>query len=69
MERRPLTDTLLTVRQAAHRLGIAERTCWAWLYARRVPVTRLGNRCVRIPLGALENMIAEATIPANEGRP
>jgi excisionase family DNA binding protein len=68
MERKSLTDTLLTVRQAAQRLGIAERTCWTWLYARRVPVTRLGNRCVRIPSGALEKMIAEATIPADEER-
>jgi excisionase family DNA binding protein len=60
------TDTLLTVPQAAERLGIAEKTAWAWVYARRLPVTRLGNRCVRIPAAALEQMVIQATIPALE---
>jgi excisionase family DNA binding protein len=58
---------LLTVPQAAERLGIAQKTCWAWVYARRLPVTRLG-RCVRIPADALNRMIEQATIPAIEGR-
>ena len=58
---------LLTVPQVAKQLGIAEKTCWAWIYARRLPVTRLG-RCVRIPSDALDQMIEEATIPALKGR-
>ncbi len=57
--------SLLTVPEAAQRLGIAEKTCWAWIYARRLPVTRLG-RCVRIPAAALDEMIEEATVPALE---
>jgi len=66
MERKSVKDILLTVPQAALRLGIAEKTCWAWLYSRRLPVTRFGNRCVRISSAALDEMIADATIPVAE---
>lgn len=53
---------LLTVPEAAERLGISEKTVWSWVYDRKLPVTRLG-RCVRIPSEALEELIQEATIP------
>lgn len=52
----------LTIPETADRLGISQKTAWAWVYERRLPVTRIG-RCVRVPEDALEQMIERATIP------
>lgn len=60
---KPSDNQLLTVRAAADRLGIAYKTCWTWVYERKLPVTRMG-RCVRIPSEALESLIDEHTVPA-----
>jgi excisionase family DNA binding protein len=56
--------TLLTVPQAAERLGISPKTAWAWVYDRRLPVARFGNRCVRVPSDALDKLIGDAIVPA-----
>jgi len=53
---------LLTIPEAASRLGISPKTAWSWVYDRKLPVVRLG-RCVRIPDDALEILIEESTIP------
>ena len=60
------TDTLLSVPQAAKRLGIATKTGWNWIYLRRLPVVRLSRGCVRISEAALEEMIRSKTVPAIE---
>jgi excisionase family DNA binding protein len=57
------SNKLLSVRDAAVRLGISYKTAWNWVYERKIPVTRI-SRCVRIPADALERMIDEHTIPA-----
>jgi len=54
---------LLTIQAAADRLGISPKTCYEWVYERRLPVVRLG-RCLRIPDVELEKLIEDATIPA-----
>ena len=58
---------MLTVRQAAERLGLRESTCRAWIAQRRIGIVRLG-RAVRIPAEEVERLIANGTIPARERR-
>lgn len=54
---------MLTVKQAAERLGLKAATLRAWIGQRRIGIVRLG-RAVRIPLEEVERLIAEGTIPA-----
>ena len=48
---------LLTVEEAAQRLGIGKTLAWELVWQGVLPSVRLG-RCVRIPLVALEEWIA-----------
>lgn len=50
---------LLTVEEAAERLGIGKTLAWELVWDGVLPSVRLG-RCVRIPLRALEDWIARA---------
>ena len=59
--------THLTVKAAAERLGVTEKTIRKWLAERRLPYLKLGKSqtsSVRIPEKALERLIRESTIPA-----
>lgn len=49
---------LLTVEEAAERLGIGKTLAWGLVWDGVLPSVRLG-RCVRIPLRALEDWIAQ----------
>ncbi len=49
---------LLTVEEAAQRLGIGKTLAWELVWNGELPSVRLG-RCVRIPLAALEEWIAQ----------
>jgi excisionase family DNA binding protein len=60
-------DRLLSVREAALRLGVREGTMRAWLSERRLPRVYLGRRCIRIPERAVEAFIQTGTVPAREG--
>ena len=51
-------DRLLTLREAASRLGISERTLRAWAASGRMPCVRLSSRCVRVDPRDLEKYIA-----------
>jgi len=59
----PMAKRLLTVKQAAEELGLSDRTVWAWVYAKKLGVVRLG-RCVRIPQTAIEELIEVGSVPA-----
>lgn len=48
---------LLTVEEAAERLGIGRTLAWRLVRSGDLPVVRLG-RCVRVPCQALEEWIA-----------
>ncbi len=50
---------LLTVEEAARRLGIGKTLAWELVWDGVLPSVRLG-RCVRVPLRALEEWIADA---------
>lgn len=58
---------MLTVHQAAERLGLQPSTVRAWIAQRRIGIVRLG-RAVRIPLEEVERLIAQGTIPARVQR-
>lgn len=57
---------MLTVSEAARRLGLKESTVRAWILARRITYVKVGRRSVRIPAEAIEKFIAKNTIPARE---
>jgi excisionase family DNA binding protein len=46
-------EVLLTVNEAAYRLGVSERTVRRWIQAGELPALRLGST-VRIPATALD---------------
>lgn len=54
---------LLTVKQSAEQLGLSARTVWAWVYARKLGVVRLG-RAVRIPQTSIDELIEAGSVPA-----
>jgi excisionase family DNA binding protein len=57
----------VTVKVAAVRLGVNEKTIRKWLAERRLPYLKLGKAqtsSVRIPEKAIEKLIRESTIPA-----
>ena len=54
---------MLTVHQAAERLGLRDSTVRAWILQRRIGIVRLGP-AVRIPVDEIERLISEGTIPA-----
>ncbi len=58
-----MAKRLLTVKQAAEELGLSDRTIWAWVYAKKLGVVRLG-RSVRIPQTSIDELIETGTIPA-----
>lgn len=58
---------LLTVKEAAERLGLRESTIRAWILRRRLPYVHCG-RAVRIPADAITDFIDRNTVPAREDR-
>jgi excisionase family DNA binding protein len=54
---------LLTVKESADQLGLSARTVWAWIYARKLGVVRLG-RSVRISQTAIDDLIQAGSVPA-----
>jgi len=58
-----MAHKLLTVKQAADEMGLSARTIWAWVYARKLGVVRLG-RAVRIPQTAIDELIEAGSVPA-----
>jgi excisionase family DNA binding protein len=62
-----MPQRLLTVPQAATEMGLSARTVWAWVYARKLSVVRLG-RAVRIPQTAIDDLIEFGTVPAKVER-
>jgi excisionase family DNA binding protein len=52
-------EKLLTIRELAERLGIAEGTAYHWLSQGRLPCVRLGSRCVRFRESDVEKMLEQ----------
>jgi excisionase family DNA binding protein len=56
---------MLTVDQAADRLGLSPATIRAWVWRRKIEHTRLG-RAVRISEAVIDRMVERGTVPAIE---
>jgi excisionase family DNA binding protein len=54
---------LLSVRQAADRLGLSIATIRSWVYLRRIEYVKIG-RSVRLREDTLQALIEDGTIPA-----
>lgn len=52
---------LITVREAARRLGLRESTIRAWLQKKRLAKVKLG-RAVRIPETEIDRLVREGTV-------
>jgi excisionase family DNA binding protein len=61
------TETPLTVRQTAERLGISVFTVRAWIGQRRMEFLRLG-RSIRISQQEVQRILDENLIPAHKDR-
>lgn len=62
------TSNLLRVEEAAEFLNLKPSTIRAWILRRKLACVRIGQRAVRIPRAALEEVVASGTIPARRGR-
>jgi excisionase family DNA binding protein len=54
---------LLTVNEAAERLGIRPSTVRQWIWTRKIPMVKIG-RCVRVPVEAVSRFIEANTVAA-----
>lgn len=66
-------DDLLTVPEAACRLGVTPACIRAWVLRRKLPYVKI-NRLVRIQASVIDRLVADNTIPARgeakaDGRP
>jgi excisionase family DNA binding protein len=61
-DRAPVRDVLLTVQQAAERLGLKVQTVRNWLSMRRIGCIRVGGR-VSIPESEVLRLLAEGWRP------
>ena len=57
---------MLTVEQAAEKLGVRPATVRAWVLYRKIQFVKLG-RSVRIDPAVVERIIQEGTVPAKRG--
>jgi excisionase family DNA binding protein len=55
---------LLTVEQAASRLGLKVPTIRAWMLHRKLAYVRVGQRATRIPSSEIDRIIERGFIPA-----
>ena len=54
-------NQLLSIQQAAHRIGISTTTLYKWVSQRRVPHIKIG-RLVKFDLHSLEEWIHQQTV-------
>lgn len=54
---------LMKVPEVAELLNISQKATWSMIYRREIDVVRIG-RSVRIPLGAIDQLIERGTVPA-----
>jgi len=59
-----VSDRLLTVQQAAERLGLKPSTLYAWAYERRIPTVKLFGRSLRFKASDIDKLIRQHERPA-----
>jgi excisionase family DNA binding protein len=55
---------LITLDEAARRLGLQPSTLRAWRLARRIPVIKVGVRAVRVDAQVVRDLIDRGRVPA-----
>jgi excisionase family DNA binding protein len=60
----PSGEKLLTVPQAAERLGLKEGTLRVWMRQRRIARVYVGERAVRVPESEVSRLVSEGLVPA-----
>lgn len=59
----PNDKRLLTLKDAAEELGLAQVTLRAWAARRKIAIVRLG-RAIRVPADEIQRLINDGLIPA-----
>jgi excisionase family DNA binding protein len=59
---------LLTVVEAAAALGLKPCTVRAWIGRRKLPVVQLSARCLRVPEGAIHELVSKHFVPSREAQ-
>jgi len=62
-------DKLLTIRELAERLNIAEGTAYHWLSAGRLKCVRFSRRCVRFRESDVQQLLDDLATHSNDVRP
>jgi excisionase family DNA binding protein len=58
-------SNMMSLAQAAERLGVTVNCLRAWIYRRKIAYVKVG-RCVRVSETTVQEIIARGTIPALE---
>jgi excisionase family DNA binding protein len=57
-------EEMYSVRPAAQKIGIQEKTLRTWIAAGRIGYVRLGTRTIRVPLSEVNRILSEGYQPA-----
>jgi len=63
MAERNKLEQLLTVKETAEVLAIAEKTTWKKIFSRELGSVKIG-RSRRVPMSAIQQLIDRGTVPA-----
>lgn len=55
---------LLTIPEAANRLGLKPASLRMWIWTRSIEFVRVGKRAIRLREEVIEDLIAQGTVPA-----
>ena len=56
-------EQLRSIKEAAERLAVSQKSIWNFVYSRRIRSVLVG-RCRRIPESAIQELIDRGTVPA-----
>lgn len=59
---------LLTIEQAAGRLGLSSATLRDWVWRRKLEYVRVGERAIRIRESTIREIIERGTVPARAAK-
>jgi excisionase family DNA binding protein len=57
---------LLTMQEAAERLGIKAATVRSWVLSRQIGYIKVGKKLIRIPASEVEKIIERGRVPARQ---
>ena len=62
------TERLLRIDEAAAALNLKPSTLRAWVLHRKILITRIGSRAVRVPESEVLRLISEGLVPRRSAR-